>query len=331
MVIALPEKTLLKTLQFDCKDAGGACARHIAIDVSDQGPAAGWVRIAEVELAKSGDNQTFPVGHPAPGRWLKLTIQDNHGSPDYIQLNDFRAGGEQLTHTAPADVSGTYKTSLGDMHIKQEGASITGCYYTRGGVFTGGVEGHLVKVKWCDNCKLSSKETGPADLVFSPAGDRFIGLYWGQAPNSRAQGKWDGERVSREVGSCPQWAGGAEAQLSQDLTTDGRARLDGVNFDTDSDRLRPESNGVLDRTVAVLKARPTLKVRVEGHTDAVATPAYNLDLSRRRAAAVADYLKRGGIEPSRLATAGFGSDRPVASNDTGLGRAQNRRVELAVQ
>jgi outer membrane protein OmpA-like peptidoglycan-associated protein len=63
----------------------------------------------------------------------------------------------------------------------------------------------------------------------------------------------------------------------------------------------------------------------------MASPQYNLDLSQRRAAAVKSYLQAGGVNGSRLSTVGFGASRPVASNETPVGRALNRRVELVRQ
>jgi outer membrane protein OmpA-like peptidoglycan-associated protein len=79
----------------------------------------------------------------------------------------------------------------------------------------------------------------------------------------------------------------------------------------------------------VLSKNPQLKhVRVEGHTDNRGTGPYNLDLSRRRAASVVEYLVQHGIARGRLLSAGYGFERPIADNSTALGRAKNRRVEF---
>jgi OOP family OmpA-OmpF porin len=69
-------------------------------------------------------------------------------------------------------------------------------------------------------------------------------------------------------------------------------------------------------------------VRVEGHTDWIGSEEYNQALSVRRAEAVYRYLVNRGVEPERFTVEGFGKSRPIASNDTEAGRAQNRRVEL---
>jgi outer membrane protein OmpA-like peptidoglycan-associated protein len=67
---------------------------------------------------------------------------------------------------------------------------------------------------------------------------------------------------------------------------------------------------------------------VYGHTDSTGSDSYNLDLSQRRASAVADYLTMRGVQSARLGTRGFGESQPIASNDTEEGKAANRRVEI---
>ncbi|MDX2170094.1 MAG: OmpA family protein [Deltaproteobacteria bacterium] len=109
-----------------------------------------------------------------------------------------------------------------------------------------------------------------------------------------------------------------------------RIVLRGVGFDFNSATLRPDALPVLDQAALLLKENPDIAVRVEGHTDNVGSAEYNLKLSVRRAEAVYRYLVNQGIDPERLRVEGFGLTRPVASNDTESGRAQNRRVELQV-
>jgi len=74
----------------------------------------------------------------------------------------------------------------------------------------------------------------------------------------------------------------------------------------------------------------TITVAVEGHTDSVGSDAYNQKLSERRAQAAVDYLVSQGVDASRLQPTGYGESKPMASNDTADGRAQNRRVDLVV-
>jgi OOP family OmpA-OmpF porin len=107
--------------------------------------------------------------------------------------------------------------------------------------------------------------------------------------------------------------------------------LEGVNFATDSAKLRPESMAILDSAAATLKEWGEVKVEVAGHTDSVNSDAYNLKLSQRRAEAVRAYLIKQGVAAERLTAKGYGESMPVADNKTAAGRAKNRRVELIPQ
>lgn len=115
--------------------------------------------------------------------------------------------------------------------------------------------------------------------------------------------------------------------LQATMAQTGRVALY-VNFDFDRATLRPESGPVVAQVVAMLKADPKLRLNIEGHTDALGTAERNRKLSAERAASFAAALAAQGIDPARLASAGFGPDKPVAPNDTSEGRARNRRVEL---
>jgi len=106
--------------------------------------------------------------------------------------------------------------------------------------------------------------------------------------------------------------------------------LRGVNFDFNKANIRADAVPILREAATILKDNASIRVSVEGHTDAIGSEEYNLKLSLRRANAVKDFLVREGIAESRLSTRGFGKTQPVASNDTADGRAQNRRVELKV-
>lgn len=104
-----------------------------------------------------------------------------------------------------------------------------------------------------------------------------------------------------------------------------------VSFATDSAELVGSSDALLSAVKRALDEHPEIKrVRIEGHTDAVGDPAYNDELSTRRAAAVSRWLVDHGVDPQRLESQGFGSRSPVASNDTEEGRAKNRRVVFRI-
>jgi len=104
--------------------------------------------------------------------------------------------------------------------------------------------------------------------------------------------------------------------------------LRGPNFDFDKATLKPDGKRKVDEAVKVMKENPSLRVSVEGHTDSIGSDAYNQRLSERRAKAVRDYMVEQGIDPSRIMAHGWGEAKPVATNETEDGRAQNRRVEI---
>jgi OOP family OmpA-OmpF porin len=117
--------------------------------------------------------------------------------------------------------------------------------------------------------------------------------------------------------------------LGQTLVSSGRYIVRGILFDTDSDRLKAESAAAIKQIAKALEANPSLRVLIEGHTDAVGDAAHNLDLSKRRAEAVKAVLAgQFQIDAGRLSAAGMGATKPVEPNETPQGRAQNRRVEL---
>lgn len=117
-------------------------------------------------------------------------------------------------------------------------------------------------------------------------------------------------------------------QMKQAIASDGRISLYGIQFDFDSDAIRPDSKPTLDEIARLLGGDAGLRLAVVGHTDAKGGDTYNRDLSQRRAAAVVARLMAAGIDPTRLQPRGTGASEPVASNDDEAGRAKNRRVEL---
>ena len=140
---------------------------------------------------------------------------------------------------------------------------------------------------------------------------RTVKIAWRCAGSSRTEGE---ERILR---------------LERALREQRRAVVYDLFFDFNSERIRKESEPTLREIAEVLRRNPDWNLSVEGHTDAIASDQYNLDLSARRAAAVKVALgSRFGIPGARLTTAGLGESNPRDRNDTLEGRARNRRVEL---
>ena len=144
----------------------------------------------------------------------------------------------------------------------------------------------------------------------------------------------DGDGLVDRVDNCPDEAGpesnrGCLAE-QQVVIEEGRLQiLDKVYFRTNRAQIQPRSFPLLTNVAEVLVSHPDIdRVRVEGHTDSTGNDAYNLRLSRERAASVRDFLIEHGVDPNRLTAQGFGETRPLANNGSAEGRAANRRVEF---
>jgi outer membrane protein OmpA-like peptidoglycan-associated protein len=103
-----------------------------------------------------------------------------------------------------------------------------------------------------------------------------------------------------------------------------------VDFEFNSTRLTAPAQQTLDQVANALQTQPELQVEIQGHSDSIGSDAYNLDLSKRRAESVKSYLVSKGLVASSLTAQGFGKTKPIASNSTAEGRAENRRVEFEV-
>jgi outer membrane protein OmpA-like peptidoglycan-associated protein len=119
------------------------------------------------------------------------------------------------------------------------------------------------------------------------------------------------------------------AGMASSIAGTGSVAIYGINFDTASSVIKPESEPAIDEIAKLLTNNPTLKVYIVGHTDMVGDAASNVRLSQARAQSVITALvSKHGIAAARLVAFGNGPYAPIASNETDEGRAKNRRVEL---
>lgn len=160
-----------------------------------------------------------------------------------------------------------------------------------------------------------------ADFYFLDDVDNPIALKW---TTGSATGALQVVQITSPTAPAP--------QIEQSLKESGRAEVHGIYFDFGSASIKPESEPALKAIADAMSKNPSWKISVEGHTDNIGGDAANLDLSRRRAAAVKDVLAtRFHIDGGKLSTVGFGATKPKEPNDTADGRARNRRVELVRQ
>lgn len=150
----------------------------------------------------------------------------------------------------------------------------------------------------------------------------------------------DGDGIYDGIDMCPDTPKGTDvnskgcpiSKVEKAMLDTGIFATTEIVFDTDKAVIKPGSHKILGEIGGVLAAHPELKVEIGGHTDSTGSEAYNLKLSEKRAQAVFDHLAKNieGVRAEQLFPKGFGESRPIASNDTAEGRAQNRRVEFRV-
>lgn len=145
----------------------------------------------------------------------------------------------------------------------------------------------------------------------------------------------DGDGINDEEDKCPTRAGTAANQgcpeIAKEVIEKVTMAAKNVFFATGSYKLLTKSFRSLNEVAEIMKADETLMLDIDGHTDEVGTNESNQVLSENRAGAVRDYLISKGVPDSRMKSAGYGEEKPVADNKTAAGRAKNRRTEMTVR
>ncbi len=165
--------------------------------------------------------------------------------------------------------------------------------------------------------------------------------YLDKCPNQAGLAKFngcpdtDGDGIPDSEDKCPEVAGTRAnkgcPEVSAETNKIFKEALQGIQFDFDKATIKPQSYPILQKVVTVMNENPAYNLVINGHTDSKGSDAYNLDLSKRRAASVMQYLIDKGISASRLTSNGYGESRPVADNKTKKGQYLNRRVEFKVE
>lgn len=204
----------------------------------------------------------------------------------------------------------------------------------------------LVGLLLLAGCAGPQTKTGKG-AAYGAAGGAAAGALAGQLIGKNTESTLIGAAVGAAVGGAAGAGVGKmmdnqEAELNQALATSNAAavRREGnllaitlrgdVTFDTNSATIQPGLYSEIDRIAQVMVQYPQTRIRVEGYTDSQGKEDYNQGLSERRAESVQNLLVQQGVDPSRIEAVGYGEAQPVASNETAIGRAQNRRVEIKV-
>ena len=144
----------------------------------------------------------------------------------------------------------------------------------------------------------------------------------------------DGDGVADYLDKCPTVAGIAANKGCPEVKAETKKifeqALQGIQFESAKDVIKPGSFGILDQVVKVMIENPTYKLEINGHTDNKGIAEKNLVLSQKRSEAVKNYLVKKGVDAEKLTAKGYGQTIPVADNATNEGRTKNRRVEFKV-
>jgi OOP family OmpA-OmpF porin len=177
--------------------------------------------------------------------------------------------------------------------------------------------------------RLSTGTLVVSDREVTLSGDA---LYEGAAVQIRAGLGKDfpqGWQFKPEISVRPA-AAPVDATVCQQLLADLLAKAK-IRFESGRATIDPDSTALLDRLVETATRCATVNIDVAGHTDADGGPAFNQELSEKRAQAVIDYLVKAGLPANRFTPIGYGSTQPLAGNDTDEGKAQNRRIDFVVR
>jgi len=165
-------------------------------------------------------------------------------------------------------------------------------------------------------------------------GKKAAETYWRCNTNEAMALLAEARKLAKEAESCQPSARVTPAPAAPPAPSPSPARqpisFHSMLFEFDKSNLTPETKAELDRIAKIMQDDPNVMLELQGNTDSVGTDAYNKALGERRAKAVFDYLKSKGINPNRLKMVSFGESKPVTSNATDAGRAQNRRVDLVI-
>lgn len=145
-----------------------------------------------------------------------------------------------------------------------------------------------------------------------------------------AAGAYIGNRMDKQAKEIEQEIPGAEVTRVGEGINVTFDENSGVYFETNKSDVKGESEISLLKLISIFQKYPKTNIIVEGHTDSSGSETYNMELSKKRAQSVTDYLTKNGIGNSRIETNWFGEEQPKFDNSTPEGRSKNRRVELAI-
>lgn len=292
--------------------------RKVEISGSDSSPEGPFHVLASGTLethSAKGQTTSIPIAVEKPVRWVRVTLEGGINilrDKTFFEFSEVFGYGSQEPVPLSEAFRGKWKGRGVLLELKQEGASVSGCYDGLGDL-KGTVSGNLLRATG-----QTRKGAIPSTFVLA------VG----------EQGEITGVR-STNGAPFRLYSGAAAPGIKTECSGQGVPPLGcgsvihGINFDFDAATIRPESHQLLNALATGLKAAAGPVVTVLGHTSSEGADAYNDKLSQRRAEAVVAAIVKRGIKAGRVSAEGRGEQQPIADNATEAGRSLNRRVEIA--
>lgn len=291
--------------------------RDVEIAGALDGPDGPFQTLAAASLSiHAGKDETtgFPAEMETPVRWVKLTLRGGvnvERDQTFFEFSEIIGEGSQDPVPMLEAFTGKWNERGMRLELKQDGASVSGCYDGVGDL-QGDVSGSLLRATG------TNRTSGVAStfiLTVNDAGDVSGLRSTNGAPFKSYGGSVDPALVTEcsRVEASPPGCGDT---------------VYGIQFNYDSAAIRPDSAPVLDALHNGLSDADARSIRIVGHTSSEGSDEYNRDLSERRAQSVVSSLVERGIDAARLAALGQGETQPIADNSTEAGRSLNRRVEV---
>lgn len=298
-----PSQTFVRKVEIAGSDSGAEGPFHVL--------GSGTL---ETHSAK-GQTTPIPVAVEKSVRWVRVTLEGGINilrDTTFFEFSEIIGHGSQESVPLSDAFNGKWKGRGVVLELKQEGASVSGCYDGEGDI-NGTVSGNLLRA-------TGQTRTGGIRSTFLLAIGNKGQITGIRSTNGAPFRLYSGDAAPGIKTEC-------SGQGVQPLGCG--SIIHGINFDFDSATIRSESRTLLDALTTGLRASAASAITVIGHTSSEGSDAYNNELSQRRAAAVVAALVERGISAGRVSAEGRGEKQPIADNVTDAGRSLNRRVEIA--
>lgn len=298
-----PSQTFVRKVEIAGADSGHEGPFHVLGSVA-----------LEAHSAK-GQATSIPIAVEKPVRWVRVTLEGGvniQRDKTFFEFSEIIGHGTQEPVPLSEAFSGTWKGRGVLLELKQEGASVSGCYDGVGDL-NGTVSGNLLRA-------TGKTRKGEIPSIFVLAVGDNGDITGVRSTNGAPFRLYSGDAAPGIKTEC---SGNSVRPLGCGSI------IHGINFNFDSAAIRPDSDRLLAALATGLQASAASEITVIGHTSSEGSDLYNDKLSQRRAEAVVAAIVGRGISAGRASAEGRGEKQPIADNGADAGRSLNRRVEIA--